>query len=288
MNPIGAHPLTWIGRWTRAAGPGAIDHAAACGFASLIIPLRDAREIEATDIARRCAAAGLRPIGAITHPASADPAAEDPAIAAAGAARLLQAVALARDIGATQLGGIPHSAWGRAAGPVGARGRGHALAALARAAEAAAASGMRITLEAVNRFENALVNTAADGLALIDAVGAPNLLLHLDTHHMLIEEADPAAAIARAAPRLGYFEFSESHRGRLGTGNVDVPAMAQALVAAGYAGVVGFEAFSAAILEPGLAAQLCVWRDTYTDADAVARDARLMILRALGAAKEGG
>lgn len=281
MNPICVHPLVFIPRWTRADGPRAIERAAACGFDMMIVPARDPGEVDAADVARRCAAAGLGTICNTNHSPAEDPASDDPAIAVRGAARLLDAVRLARDLGAMQLGGIPHAAWGKAAAPVGRRGRAHAVSALGRAAELAAASGLRITLECVNRFENALLNTAAEALALIAEVGAPNLLVHLDTHHMLIEEADSAAAVSAAAARLGYLEFSESHRGPLGTGQVDLRAVAQAARGAGYAGPVGFEAFSRAILDPVLAAHLCVWRDTYSDADAVARDARARIRAAL-------
>ena len=67
---------------------------------------------------------------------------------------------------------------------------------------------------------------------------------------MLIEEARSGARPSTAAlPRLGYLEFCESHRGPLGTGNVDIAAIAGA--ARGYTGPVGFEAFSAALLDPG-------------------------------------
>jgi len=279
MNPLCVHPLVFIPRWTREAGPRAIERAAASDFDMMIVPGRDPAEVDVPDIARRAEAAGLRLICNTNHPPEGDPASDDAAIAARGAARLLDAVRLARDLGAIQLGGIPHAAWGKASGPVTPRGRAHAAEALARAAELAAASGLRITLECVNRFENALLNTAEDALQLIAEVGAPNLLLHLDTHHMLIEEADPAHAVATALPRLGFLEFSESHRGPLGTGSVDVAAIAGA--AEGYAGPVGFEAFSAAILDPALAAHLCVWRRTYTDADAVARDAARRLRAAL-------
>jgi D-psicose/D-tagatose/L-ribulose 3-epimerase len=279
LNPICVHPLVFIPRWTRQDGPRAIERAADCGFDMMIVPARDPAEVDVADIARRAAAAGLRLICNTNHPPEADPASDDPAIAARGAARLLDAVRLARDLGALQLGGIPHAAWGKAAGPVTPRGRAHAVAALAEAADLAAASGLRITLECVNRFENALLNTASDALDLIEEVGAPNILVHLDTHHMLIEEADPALAVADALPRLGYLEFCESHRGPLGTGNVDIDAIAGA--ARGYDGPVGFEAFSAALLDPALATHLCVWRTTYTDADAVARDARHRIRTAL-------
>ncbi|WP_137178320.1 sugar phosphate isomerase/epimerase [Roseomonas sp. AR75] len=279
MNPLCVHPLVFIPRWTRDAGPRAIERAAVAGFDMMIVPGRDPSEVDVRDIVRRAEAAGLLLICNTNHPPESDPASDDPAIAMRGAARLLDAVRLARDLGARQLGGLPHAAWGKAAGPVTPRGRAHAVAALARAADLAAASGLRITLECVNRFENALVNTAADGLALIAEVGAPNILLHLDTHHMLIEEADPPRVVAEAVPQLGFLEFSESHRGPLGAGNVDLSAIIAA--AQGYDGPIGFEAFSAAILDPALAAHLCVWRNTYTDADAVARDAARRLRAAL-------
>jgi D-psicose/D-tagatose/L-ribulose 3-epimerase len=276
-NPIVAHPLIWIGRFTRERAAEAIARAGECGYDGIIVPLRDPAQIDAPAITRACARAGLQPIASIVHPPDADPASADSEIAARGAQRLLDAVALARDIGATQLGGIPHAAWGRASAPPCAVARRDAIAALRAACAAARSAGLRLTMEAVNRFENALVNTADQALALIEEVGADNLLVHLDTHHMLIEEHDPAAAIARCGARLGYLEFSESHRGALGTGNVDVAALLGAARNLGYAGPIGYEAFSAAILDPALAAQLCVWRDTYRDADAVARSARDLI-----------
>jgi D-psicose/D-tagatose/L-ribulose 3-epimerase len=269
LNPLVVHPLVFCPRWTRATAPRAIEAAAACGFDLIIVPIRDPAEVDVADIVRRCGSLGLGIIANINHPPESDPASDDPAVAARGAVRLLDAVMLARDLGARQLGGVPHAAWGKAVAPITPRGRDHAVKALSRACE----FGLRITMECLNRFENALLNTADQALALIAEVGAPNLFVHLDTHHMLIEEANPAAAIARAAPRLGLLEFSESHRGALGTGNVDVAAIAGAARASDYTGPIGFEAFSAAILDPALAAPLAVWRETYTDAHAVARDA---------------
>lgn len=285
MHPLAAHPLIWLPRWTRARGAEVIARAAACGFDALIIPLRDAAEVDPPALARAIAAAGIRAMPSINHPPEADPASDDPATAALGRTRLLDALALARDMGADRLGGLPHAAWGKAPRPVTARGRAHAVATLADAAAIARASGMILTIEAVNRFENALVNTAADALALIAETGADNIRVHLDTHHMLIEEADIASAIATSACQLGYLEFSESHRGPLGTGNVDVTRTLQAALRAGYTGPIGFEAFSAAILDPLLAAHLCVWRATYTDPDRIATDAARMLRQALAAAR---
>jgi len=286
MNLLVAHPLTWIPRWTMADGQRAIARATACGYDAIIVPLRDPMQVDAAAVARACAAEGLTPIPTTNHPPDTDPASDDPAIAACGRDRLLHALALARDMGAMRLAGLPHAAWGKAAAPVSPRGRAHAVATLAHAARIAAASGMIITIEAVNRFENALVNTAAQARALIAETGADNILVHLDTHHMLIEEADTAATIAETAPFLGFLECSESHRGALGTGGVDLPRAIRAAIHAGYRGPIGFEAFSAAILDPALAAAFCVWRATYTHADRVARDANALLRRLVAEAEE--
>ncbi len=279
MNPLCLHPLVFLPRWTREAGAQAIERTAAAGFDLMIVPSRDPAELDIPDIAKRAQAAGIGLICNTNHPPDADPASDDSAIAARGAARLLDTVRIARDLGALQIGGLPHAAWGKAAAPVTPRGRAHAVQALARAADLAAASVLRITLECVNRFENPLINTAQDALAIIAETGAPNILVHLDTHHMLIEEPRPTDAIAQASQKLGFLEFSESHRGALGTGNVDIPAILAA--ARGYTGPIGFEAFSAAILAPAMAAHLCIWRATYTDADTVARDACALLRRLL-------
>jgi D-psicose/D-tagatose/L-ribulose 3-epimerase len=281
INPISAHPLIWIARWTRELGPLAVERAAACGYDLIIVPLRDPAQIDPAAIARACERAGVRPIASIVHGPDTDPASADPDISARGEQRLMHALALARDMGAKQLGGIPHAAWGRASAPPSEAGRRNAIAVMGGVAAAAARMGLGVTMEALNRFENNLINRAEQAVAFAEATGQENLLIHLDTFHMLIEESDPCAAVARSATRLGYFEFSESHRGALGTGNVDVPGLARALVRSGYRGPVGFEAFSAAILDPALAAQLSVWNASYRDADRVAREARKLIAEAL-------
>ena len=72
---------------------------------------------------------------------------------------------------------------------MGRRGRPARLAdILRRAAELAAACGVRLALEPLNRYEADLVNTAEEGLAFVEAVGHPALGLLLDTYHVNIEE----------------------------------------------------------------------------------------------------
>ncbi len=73
----------------------------------------------------------------------------------------------------------------------------------------------------VNRFETNLLNTTAQGLKFIGETGSSHVRLHLDTFHMNIEEANPAAAIRLAGDKLGYFHIGESNRGYLGDGVIN-------------------------------------------------------------------
>ena len=43
-------------------------------------------------------------------------------------------------------------------------------------------------VEVVNRFEQFMMNTAAEGIAFAQEVGSPNCKILLDTFHMNIEE----------------------------------------------------------------------------------------------------
>ena len=132
-------------------------------------------------------------------------------------------------------------------------------------------------LEVVNRFETNLLNTTAQGMKFIDDTGSDHVRLHLDTFHMNIEEANPAAAIRLAGDRLGYFHIGESNRGYLGDGVIDFDLIFDALLDIGYARDVVFESFSSAIVDEGLSLACAIWRDTWTKNDSLAAHARQFI-----------
>jgi D-psicose/D-tagatose/L-ribulose 3-epimerase len=151
------------------------------------------------------------------------------------------------------------------------------VSALAKVAARAQAAGVTLNLEIVNRFESNLLNTAAQGMAYIQDVGASNVFLHLDTFHMNIEEADVGLAIRHAADRIGYIHIGESHRGYLGTGTIDFGAIFDALVAIGWDDYVTFESFSSAIVDANLSLKTGIWRNLWTDHVALARHAKRFI-----------
>ena len=71
--------------------------------------------------------------------------------------------------------------------------------ALTPVARRAGELGMTLGLEPCNRYETHLVNTAAQAVRLIERIGEPNVMIHLDTYHMNIEEKGFAPASARPA-----------------------------------------------------------------------------------------
>ncbi len=98
----------------------------------------------------------------------------------------------------------------------------------------AAAQGVSLCLEPLNRYETGLIHTVADGLALLDQVGADNLGLLLDTFHMNIEERDFAAAIHEAGDRGFHFHVADSNRWYPGAGHIDFGHVLHVLAECGY------------------------------------------------------
>jgi len=276
-NPLVAHAFIWARSWTEDAIRNAIDRAAALGFDGIAIPLRDPASVPAESVARWCAAARIAPYAVSGGRADADISSADPEIAALGHARLALTLAKARDIGARHLGGILYGAMMKHPRRATQGARERAAAALANAASAAALDGITIALECVNRYETNLLNTAEQGRDFLALVGAPNLRLHLDTYHLNIEERDAAEAIVDSAAELGFMEFGESHRGMLGQGSVDLRGAVRALVAIGYRGPIGIEAFSTGVNDASVGDMLSIWRDLYDDPDRLAGDAKALL-----------
>ncbi len=114
---------------------------------------------------------------------------------------------------------------------------------LARGSEVAAAAGVRLAVEPLNRFETDVVSTVAQGIELVDAIGSPALGLLLDSFHMNIEESSISDAIRAAGARIVHFQANENHRGFPGTGHLPWSDIARALNEVGYQGPVCLEPF---------------------------------------------
>ena len=108
-------------------------------------------------------------------------------------------------------------------------------------AERAAALGVRLMLEPVNRFETDYLYTLGHAVSLCERVGHDGLGITADFFHMQIEELHPADALRRAGRWLTHVHVAENTRVEPGPGSLDFAPGFGALREVGYDGYVVIE-----------------------------------------------
>lgn len=271
MNQLGIHALVWVSEWTDESIRYAVNRTAEVGYDLIEAVIFDPKEARPEQTARALAAAGIGCVTGMALNPDADISSADPAVAKRGEQFLVDAISATRDMGSKLLGGVTHSAMHRYPGAAHPAVRRQLIEIYGRLAEKAQAAGVRLGLEAVNRYESNVVNTLDDAAQIISAVGSDALFIHMDTYHMNIEEHASTDAIKRNIDRIGHVHIGESHRGYLGSGSVAFPEFFRALAEASYAGPIVFEAFSSAVLNESVANALATWRSHWTSSEDLAR-----------------
>ncbi len=105
----------------------------------------------------------------------------------------------------------------------------------------AALRGVSVWLEPLNRYEDHMVNTLAQGASLCHAVGLPSIKLMADLFHMNIEEADIGASIRAAGNLVAHVHLADSHRYEPGLGHTDFASAFKALADIGFDGFGAIE-----------------------------------------------
>lgn len=114
--------------------------------------------------------------------------------------------------------------------------------ALTELGQVAEQEGAFLFLEPLNRYEDFILNTLAQGIDVIGRAGAGGgVRLCADFYHMNIEEEDVAQSIVQAGEYLGHVHVSESNRHEPGTGHTDWLGGMAALLAVGYGGWLALE-----------------------------------------------
>ncbi|WP_326719855.1 sugar phosphate isomerase/epimerase [Streptomyces sp. NBC_00243] len=286
-NPIGIHAGVWIGGWSPQETQLAFERTKSAGYQVIELTATAPEQIDTALVQELCALHGLTPTASLGLTADADVNNTDLAVVRRGRERLETALDLVTGFGGSYLVGVVYSKLGKYDGPATPAARANSVAALRDVCAKATSSGVTVGLEIVNRYESNLLNTTRQAMDFIDAVGADNLMVHLDTYHMNIEEGDLSRPVREAGDRLGYVHIGESHRGYLGSGTIDFPAFFRALVQADYTGPITFESFSSAVVDPALSNTLAVWRNMWDDNVDLARHAYRFITDGLAAARAG-
>jgi len=109
------------------------------------------------------------------------------------------------------------------------------------AANYAAEAGVKLAIEAVNRYETFLVNTIDKAVALAREINHPAVGIMADLFHMSIEEGNLGAAIRKAAPYLMHVHIADNTREAAGFGCTDFKEVLYVLRDIGYEGPLTME-----------------------------------------------
>ncbi|MCR2762491.1 sugar phosphate isomerase/epimerase [Microbacterium sp. zg.B48] len=283
INSLGVHALVFSGGTTPDEMTRIIDQTAAAGYDILELSLHDAARLDVADARKKLDAAGLGIVCSRGLAFEADVSSDDPEVVARGAKLLQDSLQVTHDLGGTHFTGALYSALGKYGHALTAAGRANVVSTLKDLAVEAQGKGMTLGLEVCNRYETNVINTAADAMRLADDIGCDNVVIHLDTYHMNIEEDDFSRSVRLVGDRLGYVHIGENHRGFLGSGHLDFTEFFHALADIAYAGPITFESFSSAVVSPTLSNDLAIWRDLWNDGPALARHARAFMTNHLEA-----
>ncbi len=269
MNRIGMH----YGYWTQYWGSEPlqfVQRAKKCGFdilevnAPKVTLMSDAER----DVLRGAVAdAGLSLTYSIGMTADMDLASEDTGTRQKGIAFLQKVARAMKYMGGTVLAGINYSSWPRKLLPGEDKQilTDRAIKSVREAIKAAEDNDVIFCVEVVNRFEQFIMNTAAEGIAFAERIGSPNCKILLDTFHMNIEEDSLRGSIVETGDWLGHFHLGETNRRPPGRGRMPWPEIFGALREINYQGAVVMEPF----LLPGgeVGRDISVYRDLLGSAD---------------------
>ncbi|MGH2461688.1 MAG: hydroxypyruvate isomerase family protein [Chloroflexota bacterium] len=155
--------------------------------------------------------------------------------------RIDEALAICRRLGARRINvlagrhlpGVPHE-----------RQFDIAVGRLRQAAARAADDGILLLVEALNDHDNPgyFISRSSEGLALIDAVGLPNVRFQHDFYHMQVMEGNLIETFKANVAKIGHLQVGDAP-GRItpGLGEINLTNVLQAVEASDYVGYVGLE-----------------------------------------------
>ena len=248
MNKIGIYYAYWTHEWDADFHPF-IDKVAGLGFDLLEVNGGTVARMSVQERQRLKAHADAAQVAlsyCIGLPQEYDIASEDRSVRERGIAYLQQMARAIGEMGGGMLSGIIYGAW-PATLPAEATDRQpyveRSIASMQTAIKAAEDHNVIFNMEVVNRFEQFMLNTSAEALAYVEAVGSPNAKILLDTFHMNIEEDFIGDAIVQAGDKLGHFHIGENNRMPPGFGHIPWTEIGAALRKINYRGHVVMEPF---------------------------------------------
>ncbi|MBK1786420.1 sugar phosphate isomerase/epimerase family protein [Prauserella cavernicola] len=283
MHAIGVNTWVWTSPLTDESLAELAPKVAGAGFDVLELPVENLDDWKPADTATLLSDLGLGATMTLVMAPGRELVRADPATITATQDYLRGCVDLAAEIGSAVVAGPAYASVGRTWRMTEAE-RAACVAELrdnlAPVAEYAAAAGVAVGVEPLNRYETSLLNTVAQTLEAIE--GLPSCGIALDVYHQNIEETDVPAAIRSAAGRIAHVQVCGNDRGTPGRDHLDWPALVAAFGDAGYTGPLCIESFTSH--NQSIATAASIWRPLAPSQDALAFDG-LAFLREVIAAQ---
>ena len=259
---FGIHAGLWMKTWEDDLAP-IFATAAEIGFDGAEVSLLGIGRDRAKAIGVLAAQYGLELTCSTGLGPEAVPTSADPVVRKTAEAVLTDAIEVTALLGSKRLAGVVAAPWG-VFDPLNKTARAERSAQTLGLLDGVLAyNGVKLGIEALNRFESDMTSTAAETCALARATGSKHIGALLDSFHMNIEEKAPSDAIRAAKDTLCHYHVSENDRGVPGSGHYDFPADAAALKEIGYTGWVVAEMFI--IAGNPASRDLNIWRDIEPD-----------------------
>lgn len=124
-----------------------------------------------------------------------------------------------------------------------------------QAADYAEEKGIKLAVEAINRYETYFINTLSKGMEFIKAVDHPAVGIMADLFHMNIEEASIPDSLLMIREHLLHVHIADNTREAAGMGHTDFKEVLRVLDRIGYKGSLTME-FMYRLADPYSAAEV--------------------------------
>jgi D-psicose/D-tagatose/L-ribulose 3-epimerase len=278
MRKVGIYYAFWTHDWDADFLPF-VPKVRALGFDQLEVNGGTIAVMAPAERARLAGAAreaGLTLSYGIGLPARYDVSSLDDAVRTNGVRFMKEMIGAVGEMGGGTICGTVHATW-PATLPAGHEDkrpfREQSLRSVRELVKVAEDRGVVLLVEVINRFEQFLINTAAEAVAYVEEIGSPACKILLDTFHMNIEEESIGGAIRHAGKHLRQVHLGETDRKPPGMGRMPWKEIRAALDDVRFDGSLVMEPFVMAGGQVGR--DVGVWRPIIEnpDLDALARGA---------------
>ncbi len=235
-------------------------------------PLLDMSDEKLLDIKKCANEHGIELTYSLGLDKAYDISSDDPEVREKGVDYLTAIMRQVAKMGGKIISGVSYAGWGvpNIANIDKKRLTENSIESMKKLAKTAEELGITYAVDAVNRFEGVVLNTAQEAVDYVKKVNSPAVGVLLDTYHMNIEEFSIGDAIRTAGDKLVGFHVGENNRSVPGRGHLDWDEIFKALKDVEYKGRIVAEPFVVKGGEVGR--DIFVWRDLLPDISELALD----------------